>query len=125
MSDAVTDSNPKTKFGLTKPQMHLIPGAALIQVAIVMTLGALKYGSFNWREDSVSASTYIGAAQRHLLSWFDGEGCDPESGVSHLAHVAACMLIMLDAIVCGKFIDDRPPKAPTGELIAAMTKKAA
>jgi len=119
------EANPKNAFGLAKPPIHLIPGAALVQVAMVMKLGAEKYGAANWRDTKVTASTYVGAAQRHLLSWYDGEGIDPESGASHIAHMVACGLILLDALACGKFIDDRPTPAPTGDLIAAYTREVA
>ena len=119
------EANPKNAYGLTKPPMHLVPKAALVQVAMVMRLGAEKYGAFNWRDSAVTASTYEGAAERHLASWFDGEGCDQESRMSHVAHAAACCLILLDAMSCGMFIDDRPTPAPTGDLIAAYTKKVA
>lgn len=116
MSD-YPDNNPKTVYGVKKPPLHLIPAPALLELAAVMRLGAEKYGAYNWREKTVSASVYIAAAQRHLLTWFDGESIDVESGASHLAHAMACLAIVLDGMAIGKLHDDRPPPAPTGELI--------
>lgn len=116
------DSNPKTRFGMAKPPIGLIPATALVQIAESFRLGAEKYGPANWRVDPVSASTYVNAALRHLLQWQDGESQDPESGVSHLAHVAACVAIIMDAETCGTLLDDRPPPAPTGDLMRALTK---
>lgn len=82
-----------------------------------MRLGREKYGAFNWRKDSITASTYIDAAFRHLASWWDGENVDPESNVSHLAHAAAGLLILLDAQVQGTAADDRPLRGASAELI--------
>jgi hypothetical protein len=41
------------------------------------------------------------------MAWFSGEDIDPESGVSHLAHVMACCNIVLDAKEHGKLNDNR------------------
>lgn len=113
------DDNPKTQYGVAKPSMALIPGTSLVVLARVMELGAAKYGPYNWREHNVSASVYVNAAERHLRAWFDGESTDVESGHSHLAHVMACMAILLDAHSMGRLNDDRPPPAPTGEMLRA------
>jgi hypothetical protein len=105
---SLPDTNPKTKFGVQKTPLHLVPPVALIAEAGVFGLGAVKYGPYNWREHSVSASVYYAAAMRHLLAWWSGEHVDPESGESHLAHARACLAIVLDAAAVGKLIDDRP-----------------
>lgn len=118
------DANQKSVFGMTKPPMHLLPSSALVNVSMVMKLGAQKYGAYNWRQSNVAATVYASAAERHLRSWLDGEDLDPESGQSHLAHMVACGLIVLDAINIDALIDDRPAPAPTGALIAALTVKA-
>jgi hypothetical protein len=101
------DMNPKDKLGAAKPQMHLIPVGAMAAVARVMELGAKKYGPYNWRSKKVRKLVYAAAALRHLFAWIGGETLDPESGQSHLAHVAACMLIVLDAEQHGMAADDR------------------
>lgn len=85
-----------------------------------MALGAAKYNPFNWNDQPVDATTYYSAAMRHLLSWFSGEEKDPESGASHLAHVRACMGIIMDAQACGTLIDDRPICASAAEAIERL-----
>lgn len=77
------------------------------KIALVHKLGATKYGAYNWRESGVSATTYVNAIMRHLNAWRDGEDLDPESGISHLAHIACSCNIMLDADFCGTLGDDR------------------
>lgn len=115
-------TNPKDKIGRTKPPLHLIPPAAEVQEAVVMGLGASKYGPFNWRDHSVAASVYIAAAKRHIAQWFDGQNIDPESGAGHLAHARACLGILLDAEAIGKLVDDRPPAGDAAGLIQRLTK---
>jgi hypothetical protein len=117
-------NNPKDRIGARKPPLHLIPSAAEITEAVVMGLGAEKYGPFNWRSEKVRASIYIAAARRHLAQWFDGEDEDPESRVSHLAHARASLGILLDAIATGNIIDDRPPAGVAAELIGSLTRVA-
>ncbi|MBY5553689.1 hypothetical protein J0664_06245 [Rhizobium leguminosarum] len=110
-------TNPKRAFGVRKPSAQFIPPVAIIEESVVMALGAAKYGAFNWQDDPVDATTYYSAAMRHLLQWFSGEDVDPESGSSHLAHVRACMAILIDAQASGKLVDDRPACASAGEAI--------
>jgi len=117
-------SNPKDAVGQLKPQLNLIPASAQILESVVMALGAEKYGPFNWRESAVRSSIYVAAAMRHLLAWADGQNEDPESGVSHLAHVRACMGIVLDAQSLGKLEDDRPKQSgEAAKLIEQHTKQ--
>jgi len=118
---AVVDTNPKTKFGALKPNLALIPSTALVEEAVVFGLGAKKYGPYNWREKTVSTMTYLAAGLRHLHLFLDGENIDPESGALHLSHARACMAIVIDAKAVGNLIDDRPPAAPTGDLVRQYT----
>jgi hypothetical protein len=117
------DDNPKTIYGNAKPPMHLVPAASTLHEAMAFGDGAAKYGPYNWREKTVSASTYIGAALRHIAAWFDGENIDPVSKVHHLGHAKACLGIILDAQLVENLNDDRPPMAPTGLLIVSLTRK--
>ncbi|WRQ08292.1 DUF5664 domain-containing protein [Mycobacterium phage jiawei] len=116
------DTNPKTRFGMAKPPIGLIPGPAMIHMAEAFRDGAQKYGPANWREDPVSSSTYINAAFRHILSWYDGEEEAQDSGVHHLGHAAACLAILLDAQAQGTLHDDRPTKGVTASLIKERTR---
>jgi hypothetical protein len=100
-------NDPKGAAGALKTPLSLIPPFAMEQTAWVHKLGAEKYGPFNWRKTGVCASTYVNAIMRHLNAWRDGETIDPESGISHLAHVACSCNILLDADHCGTLQDDR------------------
>jgi hypothetical protein len=85
----------------------------LAQTSLAHAEGARKYGPWNWRTNKVCATTYIGAIMRHLTAWQDGEDLDPDSGLTHLAKIAACCNILMDAQHCGTLVDDRS-KVPTG-----------
>lgn len=117
--------NPKDLVGATKAPLGLLPWTALIQVAPVFALGAAKYGPYNWRERGkpVQHMTYVEAAFRHLAAYVDGETTDPESGVSHLAHAVAGLLILLDASAVGNSKDNRPTPGVAAELLAIQAKK--
>lgn len=100
--------NPKKKYGDQKPRLSFMPTSILLQVARVFELGAGKYGLKNWRRQAVDASTYHDAIFRHLTAWFEGgEDIDDESGQSHLAHIIACAMILMDAKNLGMLVDDR------------------
>lgn len=116
------DGNPKTVHGMSKPGIEGVPTAPLFEVGEVMRLGIRKYGLTNWRHDPISASVYYNAAMRHIMSWWDGQDMDDESGQHHLAHAVACLLIMLDARTSDDLIDDRPRCGLTASRLQNMTK---
>jgi hypothetical protein len=122
LSAKVKPTNPKDAIGSTKLPLHLIPDTSLAWQAMAHLHGAIKYGKFNWRKAGVRSSIYLDAMRRHLAAWFNGEDLDPESGLPHLAHVGACVNILLDAQTCGKLNDDRPPSAPVAELQAKLNE---
>ena len=100
--------NPKELAGAKKPATwSVMPRWVMLQVGRVMSVGAAKYSAFNYRESSISASTYQDAIERHLALWFDGEDNDDETGVSHLASVIASCALLMDAQATGKLDDDR------------------
>ena len=102
------DGNPKSKRGVLKPSLSLIPLTALEAAAGAHQLGATRYGPWNWRQHPVAATVYVNAIMRHIKAWDEVEDIDSESGISHLGHVMACCGILLDAQANGQLIDDRP-----------------
>lgn len=113
-------TNPKDAIGSTKLPLHLVPSSLKVYAAVSFLEGATKYGAFNWRIAGVRASIYKSALERHLEKWWNGEWADAKTGVPHLASVIACAGIILDADLCGKLNDDRPPAAPVAELIDGL-----
>ncbi len=75
-----------TKFDQGKLQLDLIPPEAVLALGRVLTFGAAKYNSHNWR-GGIKYSRVSAALLRHLMAWESGEDLDPESGFSHIDHV--------------------------------------
>jgi hypothetical protein len=44
---------------------------------------------------------------RHIMAFNDGEDKDPESGLSHLAHAACCIMFLLEFEKTHQELDDR------------------
>ena len=113
VSTPYPDGNPKTAQGAKKPDLSVVPASAWLHLATAMMNGSVKYGPYNYRDQPVSARTYIAAAMRHLLAYLDGEDFSAdtvEAGlpVHHLAHVMACCAILLDTTECQTLLDNRP-----------------
>lgn len=86
--------------------LSLLPPKAAVEVAKAFEYGGKKYGfdnylrGTNWRR-------YTAAALRHIWAWLKGETNDPESGLNHLTHAAASILIVLTLQLEGLGTDDR------------------
>jgi len=104
--------NPKEACGAIKPTMANISGAVMAEVGVGMHEGARKYGSHNYRVTKVFAKTYYASLLRHIISWYEGEDIDPDSGVPHISKLIACAAVLRDAEIQGMLVDDRPPKTP-------------
>jgi hypothetical protein len=90
-----TNRESAKKYDGEKPRMELLSYSALRQTAEALTFGARKYDDDNWR-NGFEWRRLVGAAMRHLHAWNDGEDRDPESGLSHLAHCACCVMMLLE-----------------------------
>lgn len=101
------DGNPKTQFGIAKPDDFYSPMIPRYEYSLAHLQGALKYGHFNWREDPVTMSTYINAAQRHLDLFKAGQDYASDTGIHHLGHAMTCFSIIIDAMAYGTMTDDR------------------
>ena len=96
------------KHDQDKPRIDLIPPQAIIDIAEVLTYGAGKYDSHNWRDNGgFDYSRLYAAAQRHLLSFWDGQSLDKETGMSHLAHAACCIVFLMSYEAEDNGKDDR------------------
>lgn len=117
-------TNPKDAIGSTKLPLHLVPETLQAFACPAFAEGASKYGAYNWRAAGVRSSIYYDALRRHVGKWWNGEDCDPKTGVPHLSNAIACLTIILDAELVGKLNDDRPPRANLGELIEKLEAQA-
>lgn len=120
MSDTRFTINPKDAMAGTKVPLHLCPDTIKIAGAMAFLEGAGKYGAHNWRAAGAIASVYKSALERHFMAWWNGEDIDPKSGLPHLWKALACITVLIDSNLMGNLTDDRPPKAPIGDLLEAL-----
>lgn len=93
-----------------KAPLHLLEYAADCEIAAALSHGARKYGRKNFQQTPILANVYGGAIRRHVGAWLTGEDIDPESGLSHLAHIGANVHVLLSAMAHRTFVDDRGPE---------------
>lgn len=98
--------NVALKFDTNKIPVELLPTQALEEVAKVLAFGAKKYDSWNWAK-GFKWTRLIGAAIRHIFAYQRGEDKDSESGLSHIAHAACCLLFLLQHELSNLGEDDR------------------
>lgn len=145
-------SNPKDALGIMKVPASTLSAPVSSEVGIAMLEGALKYGRHNYRAIGVRASVYYDAVvARHMALWWEGEEEDPDTcelaeidtgfyngegkpvipgtGLSHITKAIAGLYVLRDAMIQGKFIDDRPPRTAAGwqtkhnKMVKALLKK--
>lgn len=83
-----------------KAPLQLLPLAPLRAISAAMEHGATKYEPWNWIDNSqpqARIDELYGALLRHTLAASDPsqDDYDEESGLHHIAHAGACVLILL------------------------------
>lgn len=94
------------KLDAGKPPLDLLDRVALEEIARVLDFGRRKYAAHNWRK-GIALSRLLAACLRHVFAFIDGESKDPESGLSHLAHAACCLMFALRLHRDRPDLDDR------------------
>lgn len=108
----VKETNPKDALGVQKtPLFSVMPLNVLARIVLGMLEGALKYARHNYRVKGVRASVYVDAAVRHIAQFWEGEDLDTESkaGLHHIDKALSTLTVFRDAMLNGKWVDDRPP----------------
>lgn len=90
-----------------KARMDLISPSLLFEIGQALEFGARKYNDRNW-EKGFTYGRPFASAMRHMWAWWKGEDNDPESGLSHLAHAATCIMMLIEYKHSGRGHDDRP-----------------
>jgi len=88
--------NEGLKFDDGKLDWDLLPIDALEETIKVFMFGEKKYGRFNWQGklENFNRRQY-NAIMRHLHAWKNGEPCADDSGLSHLAHACADIMMLI------------------------------
>lgn len=104
-------SNPKDSIGIRKVPMSVVPANVLAEIGVALAEGALKYARHNYRKVGVRGSVYYDATMRHLMSWWEGESIDEDSGMSHVTKAITSLIVLRDSMMQENWVDDRPPKS--------------
>ena len=108
----IKETNPKDAVGIKKWRyFSTVPFTVVAEVGVALLEGARKYGRHNYRVTGVRASVYLDAAVGHMGQWYEGEDIDADSNLSHITKAIASLVILRDAMIQDKLVDDRPPKA--------------
>ncbi|NEW96660.1 dATP/dGTP diphosphohydrolase domain-containing protein [Rhodopseudomonas sp. BR0G17] len=124
-------NNPKDAFGTLKACLSWVPAEVIFELALAFAEGGFKYGGHNYLVAEPRGSVYVDACNRHLFQfWNLGEETDAESGADlhHVTKAIASLAVLRAAQIHGRWIDDRPPRAPAGflaDLNAKMGRLAA
>ena len=99
-----TDKQPltaATKHDSGKPDWSLLPWDAVEEIVKVLQFGAGKYSPWNWAENGgFKFRRLFSSSMRHMIAWFwKREDLDPETGISHLAHLGCNVLFLLHYVL--------------------------
>lgn len=100
------------KFDDDRPRYDLLPGDALEAAAWVFKFGATKYAPYNWAGATGKPFRW-GKLFRpvigHLWAFWRRKDNDPESGLPHLWHALASLMMLVAYVARGIGTDDRDP----------------
>lgn len=105
----MSDTNPKAAQGALKCSLSLVPPELKVYASMGLAEGAVKYGKDNYLMSPIDANIYYEAINRHLDLWWLGQDNDSDTGIPHLASVAANIGILVASLENGNLNDNRPP----------------
>lgn len=77
-----------TRHNEGKPKWSLVDFKALEGLVRVLEFGSAKYGDYNYKK-GFPRKEIMDSLLRHIFAILNGEEIDPESGLSHVAHIQA------------------------------------
>lgn len=108
-SEGSTSSTGSLRYNNGKDPMHLVPVSAIRAMAKVLDYGTKKYDARNWEKGNDYSVPYS-SLMRHLMSFWDGEDIDPESGLPHTYHILMNAAMLVEYSEKFDNLDDRPGK---------------
>lgn len=101
MMDSPADDLHTHKKDKGKAPWHLLPMKQVGHIVDILDFGRKKYSENSWQKlgpdeyGNPAIIRYMDALYRHMNAWKEGEKIDPESGFSHLWHVACNIVFMM------------------------------
>lgn len=87
--------NKGKKFDQDKPDLSLLPANAKIGIARAFMHGAKKYGRCDYL-NGMDWTRIISAVDRHVTAFNDGKDFDSDSGLNHLYHAGASIMMLIE-----------------------------
>jgi hypothetical protein len=106
MKDNMDVNTGGAKFDSGKLRVDLVPAEFIMATAATLTYGAIKYDEWNWAK-GLRKGRLMAALMRHWLAFMVKQECDPESGLPHTWHMAACLAMLIASEARGTATDDR------------------
>lgn len=111
--ETIDGKTAATKHDGGKTDWSLLPWDAVEEIIKVLQFGAGKYSPWNWAENGgFKFNRLFNSSMRHFVAWFwRREDHDPETGISHMAHLGCNVLFLLHYVLNGnkfKNNDNRP-----------------
>lgn len=82
------------RYNEGKVRLDLVPYESVEEIAKVLEFGAKKYSEGNW-EKGLSIKKCMASLLRHAFAYMKGERVDPETGLSHIAHIGCNVFFIL------------------------------
>lgn len=105
-SPVSTQPSAGVKHDEDKPRLDLISPVWLEGVGKVLAFGAKKYEPHNWRK-GLAVCRLLASTMRHILQFMAGEDLDKESGLPHLHHASAGLMMATEMWATRPDMDDR------------------
>lgn len=111
----MTSTQPATgtKHDADKAPLDLLDPYALTKIAEVLDFGKQKYAAHNWR-GGIQICRLLASSMRHLLAIMAGQNTDPESGLTHAAHLGCNAMFLIWMMEHRPDLDDRWRDNPPG-----------
>ena len=82
------------QIGESKPDLSIIDPEFIEQLALVLSYGAKKYNGVNKWVEYKDINALVSATLRHIDKFRVGEELDSESGLPHLSHATANIMML-------------------------------
>lgn len=94
---SIPDVGPTAiKFDTGKADWALVPWDSIEEIVKVLEFGKTKYAAWNWSTgEGFTYTRVFNSSMRHLLAWVRGQDNDPETGLSHIAHLGCNVLFLM------------------------------
>jgi hypothetical protein len=96
IADAGKTNADAKKLDDGKLDWSLLPIDSVEEILKVLEFGKKKYSSWNWASNGgFNYTRVLNAMLRHLFAYIRGQDNDPETGLSHMAHLGCNVLFIL------------------------------